>query len=310
MEGNTRERFQEGLISAFQGNEVSEPELVFCNSGFEALLKATIHVLSTEMQEVMEVEEQWDFDTRNVECAIEAIDSGGSVSDAGDLQEGFFALFTLGGLYSRNVLKSGPFETLRSWLESSCHLMVPQAPAQDLNVFFANCRGLEAMVENCVSTCIKTRASELCKPDMDTMVDLYDTIDDGLQEAWRHIQRLTPADLCDPRIKSPLRLWWMYSYKNIVWASEGPKHVWQDQMGRLHRDDGPAVELGEAQEGYFWHGDLVPKHWIMEGPSLDEVAKVRNFFIEYREIGPYRAQSVIADILQARNDEGRGKRSP
>jgi hypothetical protein len=57
----------------------------------------------------------------------------------------------------------------------------------------------------------------------------------------------------------------------VIWV---PRPVLSIADGRLHREDGPAVEWATGERYWFWRGTLVPQ-WVIEDPSSITPAAIR-----------------------------------
>jgi hypothetical protein len=79
---------------------------------------------------------------------------------------------------------------------------------------------------------------------------------------------------------------WVY-YSEVeknIYISDAPREIHMDDQGRLHNEFGPSVLYSDGFSVYSWHGNRVPKSWIMDKDSLgpDEFLKHSN--IELRRV--------------------------
>lgn len=73
-----------------------------------------------------------------------------------------------------------------------------------------------------------------------------------------------------------LRLWadisesvnWWTPFEGVCFLVDRPMVTKMDNEGRLHREDGPAVEYRDGWGVYSWHGTRVPGEWIDNRKSL------------------------------------------
>ena len=75
-------------------------------------------------------------------------------------------------------------------------------------------------------------------------------------------------------ISSQCEWWWPFD--GIVFVSQRPKVYW-DGEGRIHREDGPAVEYKGGYGLSFWRGTCIPNEWIAGGPpEADKIMSIPN----------------------------------
>lgn len=61
---------------------------------------------------------------------------------------------------------------------------------------------------------------------------------------------------------------WWWPYKGLVVASQKPLVTKWDDEGRLHCENGPAVEYADGWNLCSWHGTRIPREWITDKASL------------------------------------------
>ena len=76
---------------------------------------------------------------------------------------------------------------------------------------------------------------------------------------------------------------WWWPFDNIVIASQRPTTCRFDGEGRLHREDGPAVEYADGYAMYAWRGLRIPGEWIADGPP-EPIAALNLKNVELRRI--------------------------
>jgi hypothetical protein len=75
-------------------------------------------------------------------------------------------------------------------------------------------------------------------------------------------------------------LWW--PFKDFVMVCERPSKIRRDESGRLHCADGMALEWPGGWGLWMWHGQAVPKEWILEPTKIDPVAALKWQNVEQR----------------------------
>jgi hypothetical protein len=89
-------------------------------------------------------------------------------------------------------------------------------------------------------------------------------------------------DLQD-RIGKSMMWWW--PYKNMVIVSDRPKLIKKDQDGRLHCENGPAIEFRDGYKVFSWRGINVPEQWIMTPDQVDPADIIKCTDVEKRAAG-------------------------
>jgi len=89
----------------------------------------------------------------------------------------------------------------------------------------------------------------------------------GLAEETKELEGLTEAALAG--------ISWFWPYEDVVYISELPTVVAQDQEGRLHAETGPAIGYSDGTAVWAWHGVQVPEDVIMH-PENITVERVRD----------------------------------
>lgn len=91
-----------------------------------------------------------------------------------------------------------------------------------------------------------------------------------------------------------------------VFISERPTVIRFDDTKRLHCEDGPSIAYEDGFEVYSWHGQRVPKRWIMEGLTAKEALTCEN--IEQRRAAceilgwPHVLDELNAKVLHEDGD--------
>lgn len=77
---------------------------------------------------------------------------------------------------------------------------------------------------------------------------------------------------------------WVLYDDDTIYISDAPTSIKMDEQGRTHNENGPAIEYPDGFSVYSWHGNRVPKAWIMNPESLgaDELLKHEN--VELRRV--------------------------
>ena len=55
---------------------------------------------------------------------------------------------------------------------------------------------------------------------------------------------------------------WTWWHENVLVLSDRPKIINLDDQGRLHCENGPAIEYRDGWALYYWHGAAIPQEWI------------------------------------------------
>ena len=78
---------------------------------------------------------------------------------------------------------------------------------------------------------------------------------------------------------------WWWPFDSFAMVSEAPTALHLDESGRLHCETEAAIAWGDEWALHFWHGVMVPAHWIEQRSTLDpnEVIKAQN--VEQRAAG-------------------------
>ena len=104
---------------------------------------------------------------------------------------------------------------------------------------------------------------------------------------------------------------WFWPHENICWITERPSLLKRDERGRLHCEDGPALQYPDGWSIYRFHGVSIPE-WVINNPekinsrSIEEEknAEVRRVMVERYPGGleKYLTDSGAEEI--ARDDFG------
>ena len=64
---------------------------------------------------------------------------------------------------------------------------------------------------------------------------------------------------------------WTWWHENVLVLSDRPKTLKRDDQGRLHCENGPALEYRDGWALHYWHGVSIPKEWVCgEKPSAKD----------------------------------------
>lgn len=290
--------------------KIERPTVVWCKSVVEALCEASLIALTQEMRRVLDADDCWDFDVKDVDLAIEALTSDASERiNLTNLRAGMSELFRLGGEYGTPKRELPFFDHLKCSLEQSGYTARSSQKSGIPEAFIATCGALNEAVKASTALNISERVHMTCAlgvygsggyENNDLEVELVENITDQLQETWSHIRVLDPLYLCDPRAAKQLGIWWLYAYEGTVWVSGGPEEMYKDEQGLLSCSDGPAVSFHEGEGSWFWHGEQVPSSWLDGTLSSSDVENVNSYLAVYLEIEPYKAPEVLADILRSK----------
>jgi hypothetical protein len=71
---------------------------------------------------------------------------------------------------------------------------------------------------------------------------------------------------------------WWFPFKDICLCAERHKTVSLDEQGRMHSENGPAIECRDGYKVFSWHGTRVPERLIMDPMSYTkkEIRAIRN----------------------------------
>ena len=93
---------------------------------------------------------------------------------------------------------------------------------------------------------------------------------------------MTPAR--DAMIRLAGNCGWWWPYRGAVILSERPRRLGLDAGGRLHADDGPALEYPDGWGVYAWHGREVPERLILKPDTITVAEVLAEANIEIRRI--------------------------
>jgi hypothetical protein len=98
---------------------------------------------------------------------------------------------------------------------------------------------------------------------------------------------------------------WWWPFAGAVILTERPRRLERDAEGRLHSDDGRAIEYPDGWGIYAWHGTRVPEDVILRPSALEaatilgeENAEVRRVMIERAGLARI-VEAEGAEILDA-----------
>ena len=78
---------------------------------------------------------------------------------------------------------------------------------------------------------------------------------------------------------------WFLAHENICWISERHTVLRTDDRGRLHCEDGPALEYPDGWGIYSWHGTKIPEEWIKDKGNLKAETVLKTANMEQRRAG-------------------------
>lgn len=77
---------------------------------------------------------------------------------------------------------------------------------------------------------------------------------------------------------------WVYYDDDKIYVSDNPSSIKMDDQNRLHSENGPAITYTDGFEVYSWHGQRVPKEWIMQKENLGPEEFLRHRNAEMRRV--------------------------
>ena len=93
----------------------------------------------------------------------------------------------------------------------------------------------------------------------------YDANDASWFMAWdQYGISLPPSALT--MIEVSRHVWWYYPGREIVYASDRPTKIARDDEGRLHCENGKAIEFADGKGFSAWHGQTIPDEWVTGSP--------------------------------------------
>lgn len=75
---------------------------------------------------------------------------------------------------------------------------------------------------------------------------------------------------------------WVYLGDTDAIIHDRPTIIARDEQGRLHSETGPAVQYGDGWERFYWHGNCIPREWIMEREKLTAEIAIGQQNVELR----------------------------
>jgi hypothetical protein len=141
-------------------------------------------------------------------------------------------------------------------------------------------------------------------------IALLDVILGQHDAAWLGAFDDTSADLAGLAMVARSAGWW-WAFENVAVLSERSVEIHRDNLGRLHRGDGPALSYPDGYALHSWRGMPIPPEVAAELPTLtiDRIqaetnAEVRRVMLEHfgfdrylRESGAVKQQSDQYGIL-------------
>ena len=93
----------------------------------------------------------------------------------------------------------------------------------------------------------------------------YDANDASWFMAWdQYGISLPPSALT--MIEVSRHVWWYHPGREIVYASDRPTKIARDDEGRLHCENGKAIEFADGKGFSAWHGQTIPDEWVTGSP--------------------------------------------
>ena len=93
----------------------------------------------------------------------------------------------------------------------------------------------------------------------------YDADDAAWFMAWdQYGVSLPPSALT--MIEVSRHVWWYYPGREIVFVSDRPTKIARDDGGRLHSENGKAIEFADGNGFSAWHGQTIPDDWVTGSP--------------------------------------------
>lgn len=75
---------------------------------------------------------------------------------------------------------------------------------------------------------------------------------------------------------------WVFLGDKHAIIHDRPTLIALDEQGRLHSEIGPAIQYGDGWERYYWHGNCIPREWIMEREKLTAAIALGQENVELR----------------------------
>lgn len=116
---------------------------------------------------------------------------------------------------------------------------------------------------------------------------------------WRHCPGVFdegPDPLAGHKLVARSAGWW-WPMSDVCVATDRPIRLRADDAGRLHSEDGPAIQYAGDIPGYYWHGTAVDERVILrpETITLAEIRAEQNEEIRRILITRYGADRYIRD---------------
>ncbi|MGY0235631.1 DUF6745 domain-containing protein [Longispora urticae] len=125
---------------------------------------------------------------------------------------------------------------------------------------------------------------------------LLDVVHGQHDAAWLGAFPTTPALAGLAGVARSAGWWW--AYENVAVLTERPTAVHRDNVGRLHRGDGPALSYPDGYGLHAWRGMPIPPEVADELPRLtvariraEDNAEVRRVMLEHFGFDRYLAES-------------------
>jgi hypothetical protein len=90
---------------------------------------------------------------------------------------------------------------------------------------------------------------------------------------------------------------WFFPSKSVCWIVDRPEQFHQDEEGRLHSENGPALSYADGFEVYAFHGVVVDREVIMNphGISIESIVDEPNLEVRHVRIQRYGYEQLLRD---------------
>lgn len=89
---------------------------------------------------------------------------------------------------------------------------------------------------------------------------------------------------------------WWWSLGDVALLTPPPAEVHTDELGRLHREDGPAVRHRDGSAQYCWRGQVVPPDLVESGWSAADIAYAPDEELQRRAARSLGTESYAARL--------------
>ncbi|MBE1534863.1 DUF6745 domain-containing protein [Actinomadura algeriensis] len=98
------------------------------------------------------------------------------------------------------------------------------------------------------------------------------------------------------RLRMAPAVGWWWALNGVVVASPPPAEVSTDELGRLHREDGPAVRYADGFAQHCWRGRLVPPDLVDPGWGAADIVRASDEELRGRAAQRFGAASYAARL--------------